>query len=635
MNEGFFSSTQLKSFAKPKVAPPRLVFEVPPPVEAKPKAAKVFVPKVPQMVVDVECYVNYFLINFKRLEDGTLFSYERTRSSELAIESIKRLLSEYEIITFNGDAYDIAMIKLALTGASCAALKNASDELIQQEMSISSFEKKYELGKIKGLRHIDLIEIPKGLYSLKIYGGRLHGTKLQDLPIPEDATLTEPEMDDILDYCGNDLDLTERVYTDLIPQIELRRVMSEKYKVDLKSKSDAQIAETVIVSELKAITGKDYKKPNDVPQSFRYIPPDFISFETDKLNDLFDIFTNEPFLVGSSGRPLPPKALGKNNKIRVGFSTYKVGVGGLHSNEHCKFHVANEKFSLWDWDVTSYYPEIIRKCKLFPKHLGKEFMPVYSTIVDERIAAKGVDKVKADVLKIVINGSFGKFGSPYSALYSPNLLVQVTVTGQLALLMLIEMMEGKGISVVSGNTDGIVLKCPVGREDMMRLIIKRWEKITGFNMESSKYIGLYSRDVNSYLAFKEDGEVKRKGCFAPTALDKSPENDICTEALIEYLKYGTPFEQTIKSCYDIRKFLTLRSVSGGAIKDGVYIGKSIRWYKSSSVKGGILDRKTKVQVGGTDGAMPFMDLSKPFPKDIDYDWYVSNCYDLFGKPKGE
>lgn len=62
--------------------------------------------------------------------------------------------------------------------------------------------------------------------------------------------------------------------------------------------------------------------------------------------------------------------------------------------------------------------------------------------------------------KIVLNGTFGKLGSKYSFLYSPNLMIQVTITGQLALLMLIEALEAAGISVVSANTDGIVSRCP-------------------------------------------------------------------------------------------------------------------------------------------------------------------------------
>jgi DNA polymerase elongation subunit (family B) len=58
-------------------------------------------------------------------------------------------------------------------------------------------------------------------------------------------------------------------------------------------------------------------------------------------------------------------------------------------------------------------------------------------------------------MKIAANGVFGKLGSPWSILYAPHLMVAVTLTGQLALLMLIERAERMGISVVSANTDGV------------------------------------------------------------------------------------------------------------------------------------------------------------------------------------
>jgi DNA polymerase elongation subunit (family B) len=66
--------------------------------------------------------------------------------------------------------------------------------------------------------------------------------------------------------------------------------------------------------------------------------------------------------------------------------------------------------------------------------------------------------IEAEGLKITINGSFGKLGSVWSILFAPDLLIQTTITGQLALLMLIHRLERKGIPVVSGNTDGIIIK---------------------------------------------------------------------------------------------------------------------------------------------------------------------------------
>jgi len=53
-------------------------------------------------------------------------------------------------------------------------------------------------------------------------------------------------------------------------------------------------------------------------------------------------------------------------------------------------------------------------------------------------------------------------------------MLQVTITGQLVLLMLIEMLEDAGISVISGNTDGIVSKYHKDRHNDVRAISPDW-----------------------------------------------------------------------------------------------------------------------------------------------------------------
>ena len=63
----------------------------------------------------------------------------------------------------------------------------------------------------------------------------------------------------------------------------------------------------------------------------------------------------------------------------------------------------------------------------------------------------------------MLNGTFGKTGSPYSVLFAPEMMIQTTITGQLALLMLIEHLETASISVISANTDGIVIQPQVSQ----------------------------------------------------------------------------------------------------------------------------------------------------------------------------
>ena len=44
--------------------------------------------------------------------------------------------------------------------------------------------------------------------------------------------------------------------------------------------------------------------------------------------------------------------------------------------------------------------------------------------------------------------------------YEPNLMISVTLTGQLTLLMLIERAERAGIPVVNDKTDGVLIRHP-------------------------------------------------------------------------------------------------------------------------------------------------------------------------------
>ena len=313
-------------------------------------------------------------------------------------------------------------------------------------------------------------------------------------------------------------------------------------------------------------------------------------------------------------------------------------MGGLHSCEKSIAHKSDGEFLLIDRDVASYYPNIILNLGLYPKHLGPDFLRVYGAIVEQRLSAKkSGNSIDADALKITINGGFGKFGSKYSVLYSPDLLLAVTLTGQLSLLMLIEMLELSGIHVISANTDGIVIKAPRKRMDEMNNIIKQWEEITNFETEETQYDALYSRDINNYIAVKPGGKCKFKGAYSDPWSDakaaifrfhKNPSTQICITAVEKLITKGVPVEQTIKECFDISRFVSIKNVKGGAVKDGVYLGKAVRWYYSKETPGPIVYNGSGNMVGKSNGAKPCMDLPKDFPKDIDYDWYYKECVEM-------
>ena len=85
----------------------------------------------------------------------------------------------------------------------------------------------------------------------------MNAPKMQDLPLEPDAIILPEQFALMREYCANDLHTTQMLYEKLYQQIALRQSMSEQYGVDLRSKSDAQIAETVIKSELTKLTGNE------------------------------------------------------------------------------------------------------------------------------------------------------------------------------------------------------------------------------------------------------------------------------------------------------------------------------------------------------------------------------------------
>lgn len=574
------------------------------------------------LVFDSEVYRDYYLAAFMDVDSREKFAFEMFDGQRLDTKGIADLVKGRCLVTFNGNSFDLPLLMLATKGADCARIKEGCDAIIGKNLRGWQFEQMFGI-KVPKLNHVDLIEVAPGRASLKIYGGRLHCQRMQDLPIEPNASIAPEQRQLLRTYCGNDLDTTALLYQTLKPQIELRQKLGEKYRLELRSKSDAQIAEAVICSSVERISKAKVDRPI-VPSGtmFRYKIPGWLSYTTAPLRELLEVVRGLDFVVTYNGGVLLPPELA-DREIKIGSSVYRMGIGGLHSSEQRVAHKADGQTVLSDRDVASYYPAIILQNNLAPQHMGEHFTTTFQALVDQRLAAKRAgDKVTADSLKITVNGSFGKLGSVWSKLYSPDLLIQTTITGQLALLMLIEALEGWDIHVVSANTDGVVSKCPADAVDLMDAVVGAWERQTGFETEATEYSALYSRDVNNYIAVKKGGGVKLKGAYAPVGLQKNPTNEIATEAAVRFLANGTAVEKTIFECRDIRKFVTVRKVAGGAQKDGVYLGKAVRWYYSIASAGPIKYRDNGYTVARSEGAEPLMELPTELPPDIDYGWYI-------------
>lgn len=584
-----------------------------------------------RIFLDIEVYRNYFLALFMndnlKTKGFEIFNEDVSRFDP---EEILRIISnkDVELGTFNGNSYDIPILTFALFNQNTADIKRASDRIIDRDVKPWNFYRDEGL-KEPSMNHVDIINVAPGMVGLKVYGGRLNTKKLQELPIPPSATITPEQVPLLRSYCKNDNIVTREVFDALSKQVDLRRSMSSEYGVDLRSKSDAQIAEAVLKAEFSRLRGGN--PPKTVPDygSFFYEPPAYVRFSTPQLQNALNVVKSaEMVLNDKTGHVIMPKEIA-DLKIQIGDSKYKIGIGGLHSQESEVTHYTDDENILIDRDVESYYPRMMLNMNMRPGGFGAHFNTVYGKILDERLHAKHAgDKVKSDSLKIVLNGTFGKTSNKYSTLYSPDFMIRTTITGQLTILMLIEALERCGIPVVSANTDGIVIKCPRGEVATLNTIVEKWEKHTGLKTEETIYQALHSRDVNNYIAIKEDGTAKAKGVYGNVSLSKNPQNPICAEAVSKYLTDDVDIKTTVRLCTDIRKFLTLRTVTGGAVKDDVLLGKAVRWYYAKGDTSSIHYVKNGNTVPRSKGAKPIMDIPDVFPDDVDYRWYLDECDEI-------
>lgn len=651
---------------------------------------------------DTESYPNYWLLRFRPM-GGQTFSFQLGTGMRFTSEQIEQMLAlfdSYLCVGFFSKGYDQWTIARALGGGAAEEMWETTRQLIGERIKGWNLP---GLNRWEPRDHVDIIEVCPGGGSQKQYAGRVHAKTMRDLPYPPGTILTTEQMVNVFEYCGNDLAVLEHLYHECEPLLEMREKLTERYGMDLRSKSDAQLAEAVLKRRCEEALGtRIWKEENWQTQQIRFRVPEFVAYSTPELQHALNLIRNAVFETSpSTGAVLTPPELEKL-VINLGRSSYQIGIGGLHSQEKCISYRSDEHMVIRDNDVASYYPSLILNSGEFPTALGPTFRSEYQALIAERLAAKKLQgqlkaagdtsspeyqaaKVMNEGGKIMINGTFGKTGSIYSILYAPTMMLQTTLSGQLSLLMLIEWHELYGIPVISANTDGVVIACPRHLVPTSEALIKEWEKRTSLTMETVEYKALHSRDVNSYFAIKSDGSVKRKGEYAQASFvdKKNPDVEVCSDAVAEFLSKGTPIELSIRMCRDVRKFVTMQKVDGGAYKmwgegptgeekvaemipriqahgftkggnrrwivdplvgaevDATtayamtfpmqrleYLGKVVRWYYSTNAPGHIVYGQRKAKVSLSYGAKPCMTLPDSLPTDVDYAWYVRKAHSM-------
>lgn len=582
----------------------------------------------------------------------------------------KLILEGHTWISFNGINFDQPLICALLQGATIPWIKAAAQRII--ETGMNSWQTYKELGiDFIEFDHIDLREVAPGvMISLKTYAGRMGHKTMVDLPFHHNKDLTPKEQKVLAQYCLHDLEVTEALYETVKERITLRENMSCVYNVDLRSKSDAQMAEAILKKRLGLRSSE-----KEIPVFIRYKAPNFIKTKNLQLQQLINALEATPFKINrANGSPIAAEWM--EGVFELNDGTYQVGLGGLHSTHDTKLHLeAAEGMLISDFDVASYYPNIMMKAGLIPRlpgNKGQAFIDTYKEIYEQRIEAKrNGDKITDKSLKILLNGTYGKLGNLYCSFYSPDLMLAVTFTGQLNLLCLIDELERiPKVKVISANTDGIMLHYPESKRERILKTIAANSKRTGFEYEETPYRRIAMKDVNNYIAVKTNGEVKRKGLYAIAGVDemKNPTMEVCSNAAAAYLAEGTDIDKFIKASKDMQDFVAIRNVKGGGVQHlryetcndweeiedrlwlsprtdkkekrksrpkplqvgvgGTPFGRVARWYMTKENLPPITYVESGNMVPKTEGGKLCLTLPDRIPEDLDYDWYINETKEM-------
>ena len=418
-------------------------------------------------------------------------------------------------------------------------------------------------------------------------------------------------LQEMADYNDNDVYIVAELIRMNQEEVLLRYRISEEYKVDVFSASRSTIADKVIVKLYSKFTGLHPKAFIDTKTIRRKIVvseilSDKISFSTPELNDILSDIRSLT-LRGEKGE--------FDREFTFMGTSYTIATGGLHSNEIPAVYTENDDNIIVDRDVASYYPNMIRSLKVCQKHLiPKAWFRIADTIVDERLEHKHLAKDKsldvmgrdkhataAACLKIVANaGIFGKMGSEKSFLCDKKAMYQVTINGQLFLLMLIEKLELAGIHVISANTDGIVTIVPRKLEKTADDICHWWEKHLGLELEFTYYIKYVTEGVNSYLTVKRDGSNKFKGRMNPKMfledLSKGYNSPIVAKCITEYFINGTPVMETLRNAKSILDFCRTQNVNHKYRLEFTHV-------VDGKIRTDVVQRNTRFYISSTGGTL--------------------------------
>lgn len=509
-------------------------------------------------IYDIETYKYLFCTVFKNIETEEITVFEISdRKNEInkLLEFLKDKVGK--LIGFNNINFDYPVLhwilynyKKSLTPLDLTnAIYAKADEIINEEFS-SIYKSKVLIPQID-LFKIHHFDNKAKITSLKALEIAMRLDNIQDLPYEIDKELDEKEIEEVINYCINDVEATYQFYLKSNKEIKLREDLSKEYNIDLINANDPKIGEEILLHFLSKdmkINKRELRKKRTYRNELvfnDYILP-YVKFDSKGFKELLNNFKG--IITESTKDAFKSHVLYK--EIRFDY-----GQGGIHGCVKPGIYKPKDDEIIIDLDVASFYPNLAIVNNFRPEHLGESFGKIYESIFLERKKYPKSDSRNYG-LKIGLNGAFGKSNDENSFLYDSAFTMKITLNGQLLLTMLIEQIgERIPCKILQANTDGFTIICKKSVEKDVNNICEEWEKLTKLQLEKFYYKKMIIRDVNNYIAIYDNDEIKLKGIFEINrAWHKNHSMLIVPKAISEYYINNIPIEETLYKAKDILDF---------------------------------------------------------------------------------
>lgn len=431
------------------------------------------------------------------------------------------------------------------------------------------------------------------------------------VPFELDRFPTIQEINEIVDYCMHDVNMTLKVF-----EFRKEDFESQEFLIDFFNLKDSSFSKTKAQLSAYILGAKKPKVKRNDEFDFEIVD----TIRLSKYKHIMDWYKNYD---------------NRDYKKSLSTTVYGTKIEFKWGGAHAAKEQYNAEGFIVNSDVASFYPALMIEYNMLSRNV--ENPDKFKEIRRVRLEFKKVKNKKEKSFKIVLNSTFGASKDERNELYDPQRANAICVNGQLMLLDLIEKVElkfGDRAEFIQANTDGVMFKFKYKEDiDAYMEICKEWSSRTRMELEHDKIKKISQKDVNNYIYIKEDGSIKSKGAYVKKLSPIDNDLPIVNKALINKIVYDIDIRETVEKAtnlIDFQKNIKISKEYSHALHGGEkHDLKVFRVFASNKNTDGYLlkvrENGAVERIGNTPQRCFILNSNiqkKAIPSNLDREWYI-------------